>query len=86
MVKQNPTEIEQELKKQQKDFGDDPDEFAGESDEPMDVDEAMEKVTGNAPLPKKSLNIAKEVEDDEKALQEGTEDEHEDDNLDQEEE
>lgn len=54
-------QIDEELQQQAEEFGDyDPDE---KSSEVVDVEEAMEEVTGNAPIG--DTNIAKEVNRDE---------------------
>ncbi len=84
MVKINPAQIDEELQKQEEEFGDGESSISGSAagGKAMDIDAEFEKAIGNAPRPKQSLNIAKEIEDDENAINRGTEEEFAEDHND----
>ncbi len=70
MARPSASKIDEELKKQDENFGE---EIAGEDESYTDIDESMKKVTGNAPKLNQSANIAREVDQDEEALVHGEE-------------
>jgi len=75
MAKPTPKQLEEELKKQDKLYGDGEDRLGGSATDPEeddDMEEAMEDVTGDdfdeeEPKP---LNVAEEVDEDEEAIRE----------------
>lgn len=69
----DPKTIQQQVQEQNDDNYQD-DSFSGSAGgaDPMVIDEAMEEVTGNEPHLNESANIAREIDEDEEAIVEGT--------------
>jgi len=71
MAKPTPKQLEEELKKQNRDFGDfddiDPDDYG------KDVDDDLKAVIGNEPDPEEDgFSIAEEVDKDEDSIKDGS--------------
>lgn len=69
MVRVNPQKLAEELKKQNKVYGDGEDQLGGSAPDPDvddDVEESLEGVIGNQPYPG-SFSLSDEVDEDETA-------------------
>jgi len=71
MARLTPQQLEDELKKQNKIYGDGDDQLGGSAtnpDEDDDLDDAMEEAFGEEPKPGEPVDIAEKVDEDESAL------------------
>lgn len=64
----DPQKIADQIQQQNDDNYRDDNPLSGGGAEPMIIDEAIEEVTGEEPRLKQSVNIAREIDEDEEAL------------------